>query len=139
MLKAVLDTNVVLSAHLNVHGPSQLIFDLVFSRFFRCFVSNSLLEEYEEVLSRPHFGVDAHKIARSMRLLRKAAILVVPTKRRSVTRDPDDNKVLECALEARADYVVTGNVRDYPEQFQDIRIIPPRRFMTLLASGPTAL
>jgi putative PIN family toxin of toxin-antitoxin system len=138
MLKAVLDTNVVLSAHLNMHGPSQVIFDLVFSRFFRCFISNSLLEEYEEVLSRPHFGVDAHKIARSIRLLRKAAILVVPSKRLSVTLDPDDNKVLECALEARADYVVTGNVRDYPEQFQDIRIIPPRRFMTLLASGPTA-
>jgi len=138
MLKAVLDTNVVLSAHLNVYGPSQVIFDLVFSRFFRCFISNSLLEEYEEVLSRPHFGVDAHKIARSMRLLRKAAILVVPSKRLSVTLDPDDNKVLECALEARADYVVTGNVRDYPEQFQDIRIIPPRLFMTLLVAGPTA-
>jgi putative PIN family toxin of toxin-antitoxin system len=138
MLKAVLDTNVVLSAHLNVHGPSQVIFDLVFSRFFRCFISNSLLGEYEEVLSRPHFGVDTRKIRRSLRLLRKSAILIVPSKRLSVTLDPDDNKVLECALEARADYVVTGNVRDYPEQFQDIRIIPPRRFMTLLASGPTA-
>ena len=137
MLKAVLDTNVVLSAHLNVHGPSQVIFDLVFSRFFRCFISNALLGEYEEVLSRPHFAVDPRKIARSLRLLRKSAILVVPSKRFTVTLDPDDNKVVECALEARAEYVVTGNVRDYPERFQDIRIIPPRRFMTLLASDPT--
>ena len=136
MLKAVLDTNVVLSAHLNLHGPSQVIFDLVFSKGFRCFISIALLEEYEEVLSRPHFAVDVRKIARSLRDLRKAAVLVVPSKRLNVTSDPDDNKVLECALEARADYVVTGNVRDYPAQFQDIRIIPPRRFMTLLASGP---
>jgi uncharacterized protein len=137
MLKAVLDTNVVVSAHLNVHGPSQIIFDLVFSKFFRCFVSSSLLDEYEEVLRRPHFGVDPRKIARSLRLLRKSAILVIPRKRLNVTFDPDDNKVLECALEARAEYVVTGNVRDYPKRFQDIRIIPPRQFMTLLASGPT--
>jgi uncharacterized protein len=122
MLKAVLDTNVVLSAHLNMHGPSQVIFDLVFSRFFRCFISNSLLEEHEEVLSRRHFGVDAHKGARSMRLLRKAAILVVPSERLSVTFDPDDNKVLECALEARAEYVVTGNVRDYPDNFKTFEL-----------------
>ena len=138
MLKAVLDTNVVLSAHLNLHGPPQVIFDLVFSKVFHCFLSNALLEEYEEVLSRPRFGIDVRKIARSLRDLRKAAILVVPSKRLNVTLDPDDNKVLECALEARADYVVTGNLRHYPEQFQGIGIIPPRRLMTLLASGPIA-
>jgi len=133
-----LDTNVVLSAHLNLEGPSKVILDLVFARFFRCFVSNPLLEEYEEVLKRPRFGRDAREIARSLRLMRNAAILVVPRKKLEITRDPDDNKVLECALEARVDYVVTGNIRDFPERFQDIRIIPPRRFMTLLASGPTA-
>jgi len=137
MLKAVLDTNVVLSAHLNVNGPSRVILDLVFSRFFRCFISNSLLEEYEEVLTRPRFGCDARMVATSLRLMRNAAILVAPGERLHITSDPDDNKVLECALEARADYVVTGNIRDFPARFQDIRIIPPRRFMTLLASGPT--
>ncbi len=71
-----------------------------------------------------------------MRLMRNAAILVVPRKRLKITSDPDDNKVLECALEARADFVVTGNTRDFPERFQDIRIIPPRLFMTILASIP---
>ena len=137
MLKAVLDTNVVLSAHLNSEGPPRVILDLVFSGYFRCFVSNPLLEEYEEVLKRPRFDRDPREIARSIRLMRNAAILVVPRKRLKITRDPDDNKVLECALEARADYIVTGNTRDFPEKFQDIRIIPPRRFLTILASGPT--
>ncbi len=136
MVKAVLDTNVVLSAHLNHEGPSKVILDLVFSGYFRCFVSNPLLEEYEEVLKRPRFGRDPREIARSMRLMRNAAILVVPRKRLKITSDPDDNKVLECALEARADFVVTGNTRDFPERFQDIRIIPPRLFMTILASIP---
>jgi uncharacterized protein len=136
MLKAVLDTNVVLSAHLNLDGPSRVILDLVFSGYFRCFVSNPLLEEYEEVLKRPRFERDPREIARSMRLMRNSAILVVPRKRLKITSDPDDNKVLECALEARADYVVTGNIRDFPERFQDIRIVPPRLFMTILTSTP---
>jgi len=136
MLKAVMDTNVVLSAHLTIEGPSGVILDLVFSKFFRCFVSYPLLEEYEEVLKRPRFGLDAREIARSLRLIRSATIRVTPRKPLTVTRDPDDNKVLECALEARADYVVTGNTRDFPPRFQDIRIISPRSFLTILASAP---
>ena len=88
------------------------------------------------MLKRSRFGLDAREIATSLRLMRNVAVLVAPRKRLQITTDPDDNKVLECALEARADYVVTGNIRHYSQQFQDIRIIPPRRFMTLLASGP---
>ena len=136
MLKAVLDTNVILSAHLNSEGPSKVILDLLFARYFRSFVSNPLLEEYEEVLRRPRFGCDPREVARSMRLIRSAAILVVPRKAIKIASDPDDNKILECALEGRADFVVTGNIRDFPHRFQDIRVIPPRRFLTLLASTP---
>jgi uncharacterized protein len=136
MLKAVLDTNVVLSGHLNVEGPSKIILDLLFARRFRCFVSNPLLEEYEEVMKRPQFGHDPREIARSMRLIRGVAILVNPRKTIKIAGDPDDDKILECALEGRADYVVTGNIRHFPDRFQDIRVIPPRRFLTLLVSTP---
>jgi putative PIN family toxin of toxin-antitoxin system len=87
-------------------------------------------------LKRPRFGLDAREIAKSLRFIRNATIRVTPRKQLIVTRDPDDNKVLECALEARADYVVTGNTRDFPAQFQDIRIISPRSFLTILASAP---
>jgi putative PIN family toxin of toxin-antitoxin system len=136
MLKAVLDTNAVLSAHLTAEGPSAVILDLVFSKFFRCFVSSPLLEEYEEVLKRPRFGLDVREIARSLRLIRNSTIRVTPRKQLNGHARPDDNKVLECALEARADYVVTGNTRDFPSRFQDIRIISPRSFLTILASAP---
>jgi len=50
--------------------------------------------------------------------------------------DANDNKFLECALEARADYVVTGNVRHFPSRFQDIRIVLPKQFLTTLAAEP---
>lgn len=136
MLKAVLDTNVILSAHLNSEGPSKIILDLLFARYFRCFVSTPLLEEYEEVLKRPRFECNQRDVAKSMRLIRRIAVLVFPTRVIEIASDPDDNKLLECALEGGADYVVTGNTRDFPDRFQDIRIIPPRRFLTLLASTP---
>jgi putative PIN family toxin of toxin-antitoxin system len=137
MIRAVLDTNVVVSAHLSTQGASALIFKLAMSGYFRCFVSSPLLEEYDEVLGRAQFGLDARKTARVMRRFREAAILVVPRKNLQVTFDLDDNKVLECALEARADFAVTGNIRHFPPQFQDIRMITPRQFLTVLASSPT--
>lgn len=59
---------------------------------------------------------------------------VEPSERLRLCRDAGDDKFLERALEARADYVVTGNVRHFPRQFQDIRIVAANRFLTLLYS-----
>ena len=134
MISAVLDTNIVISAQLNTKGPPAVILELAFSRYFRCFVSEILLQEYEEVLSRPPIGIDLREAWRLIRAIRKIAILVVPRKRLKVALDPDDDLVVECALEARADYLVTGNIRHFPQRFQDIRIVPPRQFLTILAS-----
>jgi len=71
-----------------------------------------------------------------MRTIRKCSTLVIPKRKLNVSRDPDDNKVVECALEARADYIVTGNIRHFPSRFQDIRIVLPRRFLTVVAAQP---
>jgi len=136
MLSAVLDTNVVVSAHLNSKGATGLILELAMLRHFRCFVSQPLLDEYNEVLQKGRIGLDPQKTGPSMRRFRTSAIMVSPRRRLQSTRDPDDDIVLECALEARADFVVTGNVRDFPSRFQDVRVITPRDFVTVLASSP---
>jgi len=136
MLRAVLDTNVVISAHLSPEGQQALILGLAIARYFRCFVSDALLEEYEGVLRRERFGLSPRSVTQSMRIIRKCATLVIPKRKLDVSRDPDDNKVVECALEARADYIVTGNTRHFPSQFQDIRIVLPRQFLTLVAAQP---
>jgi putative PIN family toxin of toxin-antitoxin system len=133
-VKAVLDTNVIVSALLADGGREALILDLAFSARYTLVVSDALLEEYEEVLRRPRFRLDPRRIKAAMREIRSASLHVDPQTKVRAARDPDDNKVLECALAAEADYVVTGNTRHFPSQFQGIRIIPPRRFMVLLAA-----
>ncbi len=136
MLRAVLDTNVVISAHLSPEGQQALILGLAIARYFRCFVSDALLEEYEGVLRRERFGLGPRSVTQSMRIIRKCATLVIAKRKLDVSRDPDDNKAVECALEARADYIVTGNTRHFPSRFQDIRIVLPRQFLTLAAAQP---
>jgi len=132
-VKAVLDTNVIVSALLKPDGRQALLLDLALSGAFTTIVSRDLLKEYEEVLRRPRFALDPRGIAGSLRAIRKAATLVQPRRHLHVTGDPDDNLVLECALEGGAEYVVTGNTRDFPREFQGIQIVPPREFMTVLA------
>lgn len=60
--------------------------------------------------------------------------MVSPAKPVEVTTDSDDNVFLECAVAGRADYVVTGNLRDFPPRFEDIRVVSPRQFLTILAT-----
>jgi putative PIN family toxin of toxin-antitoxin system len=136
MIRAVLDTNIIVSALLTPEGPTALILTLATSKKFRCCISESLLQEYRDVLGRPEFHLDQQRIARLMRSLERSAVVVVPRKILQIASDPDDDKVMECALEARADFVVTGNLRHFPTQFQDIRVIAPRQFLTILASLP---
>lgn len=139
MIQAVLDTNVVVSAHLKEQGREALILELAIAGYFRWFVSEPLLEEYAEVLARPRFGFEPKGLARWMPEMRKRAVMVRPSKRVNAARDAGDNMVLECALEGRADYLVTGNVKHFPARYQDIRIVLPRQFMTILAAEPTKI
>ena len=134
MLKAVLDTNVVVSAHLTADGPAALIFRLALSRYFRCCVCEEILEEYCEVLQRRKFRLDGDYVVQSLSAFRAAAILVNPRIQIAAARDPDDDKILECAIAAKADYIVTGNIRDFPKQFRGVSVFPPRGFLNVLAS-----
>ncbi len=134
MLKAVLDTNVVVSAHLIPDGRQALILGLAYRARFRWYVTSEILAEYEGVLLRKRFGLNSRRVAESLRELSGSYLLVTPRKKVHVCADADDDKFIECALEARADYVVTGNTRHFPARFQDIRVISPEQFMTHLAA-----
>jgi putative PIN family toxin of toxin-antitoxin system len=106
-------------------------------RSFRCYVSPALLEEYNEVLPRARLKLDQQQISRLLKELRRTAVVVTPRIRVRSASDADDNKVIECALAGRADFIVTGNIRHFPVRFQDIRVVTPSNFQVVLASTPS--
>jgi len=67
MLRVVLDTNVVVSGLLHQKGAPAAILDAATSKQFRCYISESLLDEYREVLTRNYLGLDQHRAARFIR------------------------------------------------------------------------
>ena len=125
----VLDTNVIVSAHLKEEGLERFVLNLALARKLRLFLSDEILGEYEGVLARAAFKLSPAKVAASLRLLEKAATMVYPQKRITAAKDPDDNKFLECAAEAQADYLVTGNKKHFPKQWQPARIVNTRELL----------
>jgi|ERR1051325_2828974 putative PIN family toxin of toxin-antitoxin system len=132
MAKAVLDTNIVVSGLRNPNGIAAEVLRLAESRAFRCFASKEILNEYEEVLERASLGLKREQITKFLRMIRRTFIMVVPTKRIKAARDPDDDMFLECALEGRADYVVTGKLRHFPSRFRISGFFGPENFFPSL-------
>jgi uncharacterized protein len=125
----VLDTNVIVSAHLKEEGLERFVLDLALARKLQLFLSDEILEEYAGVLARAAFKLSPAKAAASLRLLEKAATMIYPQKKITAAKDPDDNKFLECAAEAQADYLVTGNKKHFPQQLQRTRIVNARELL----------
>ena len=89
----------------------------------RWFVSPDILDEYQRVLARPQLRLLPERTAELLALVQSRCHLVRPRRRLSVSPDPDDNIFLECAEEARADYLVTGNTRHFPRFWKTTTVI----------------
>jgi predicted nucleic acid-binding protein len=66
--------------------------------------------------------------------LARAGQLFVPMMTRSESPDEDDNRFLELAEAASAQYLVTGNKRHFPDRWKQTRIVNAREFLEILAS-----
>jgi uncharacterized protein len=133
MIRVVIDTNVVVSANLKDEGLPAAILDLAASRTILMCVSAAVLAEYKEVLNRPRLKLPPKRIAGTLAVIRKTSLLVKPTREVTVIKaDEPDNRLLECAEAAAADYLVTGNTKHFPKTFKGTAIVTPKQFSDLL-------
>jgi putative PIN family toxin of toxin-antitoxin system len=135
MLRVVFDTNVIVSAALYEKSLPALLLSLGLENKVRFFVSPALLNEYEAVLKRPRFKLGQRQITELMGNINRKALIVSPTKRLNILKtDEPDNRVLECAIKAKADFIITGNKRHFPfEEFKGSKIVTPREFINSIS------
>ena len=133
--KVVLDTNVLISSLLKSESKARDIYRLVLRREIELYASVDLINELSRVLEYPKFGFEKlQKEVFLKNLIRVATILVNPGLRINVIKeDPPDNKFLECAVEAKADYLISGDNKHLLllKNFQGIKIISPSEFLKL--------
>jgi putative PIN family toxin of toxin-antitoxin system len=129
MSRVVLDTNVYISALLFGGLPGSLL-DLAFLRSFTLIISPALLDELDEKL-RAKFGVSPGDAAFLRARLENIAQVVAPGEALSViAEDPDDNRVLECAVKGGAELIVSGDRHLLKlAQYRGIAIVTVRQFL----------
>lgn len=133
MIRAVLDTNVLISALLSPFGNESQALDAVQTgKITPCF-SNGILEEYAEVLARPKFGFAREEIEGLVDLLKSKGLLFETARVAGTSPDPGDEQFIGCALEASAEFLVTGKKRHFPEKSCGrARVVSARELMELL-------
>ena len=130
MSRLVVDTNVLLSSFISA-GPPRLILNRVRDRLDLLCISPPILEEYAEVLKRAGIGHDLLMPLFSLFQDPERVAAVIPSQRIDMIReDPSDNMFLECATEARADYLISGDRHlKRLKSFQGITIMAPREYL----------
>jgi uncharacterized protein len=138
MIRVVLDTNIIVSALLQPLGPPAQVFLLAIGGSTQLCVSGNVYAEYEEVIRRPRFRRHESIIVATLDSIREKGLWVRPTEAIRACADPDDDIFLECAQAARAGYLITGNIKDFPPSWQDTHVVTARRFLEimLIETGP---
>jgi putative PIN family toxin of toxin-antitoxin system len=132
----VLDTNVLIAALRSPHGASYELLSLLGAGAFALSVSVPLVLEYEAVARRQarELGLTYGDITELLDFVCQAAHhCTIFYLWRPFLRDPNDDMVLEVAVEAQCAYVITYNTRDFAgsEQF-GVRPITPKEFLALI-------
>ena len=109
-IKAVLDTNVVVSALL-FRGELSRLHALWKKKAFTIAASRDVIEEYVRVLAYPKFKLTEKEIEALVQeeLLPYIEPVTVNEDTKGVSVDPDDDRFLACATEAKADFIVSGD------------------------------
>lgn len=132
-LRLVLDTNIVVSAALKPEGLQRTVVLLAMTKPARWYVSEPILAEYDLVLARPELKIRRSLRQQLLQLIKNHGRIVVPSRLAQITSDPADNIFVECADAARADYLVTGNQRHFPQFWKNTKIIASSEFLSVIA------
>jgi putative PIN family toxin of toxin-antitoxin system len=134
-VKVVLDTNVLISA-IMFGGKSRDILEMGISGKIKIAVSQDILKELAGVLVDKKFQAPKSFVQQIIHELTEIAEVVIVTEKITVIKnDSDDNCILECAVSAKADYIVSGDsdllILKY---FKKIKILSPSDFLHKLPS-----
>jgi putative PIN family toxin of toxin-antitoxin system len=135
-IRAVLDTNVIVSALINPDGPPGQILKALKTKHFTLVSSEPINDEVLRVLNYPHlekYGLREYIFDVAF-ILWEIAELVVDLPHIKLSKDPDDDKFLAAAAGGGADYLVTGDVPDllHLREYKGTTILSPREFLSVL-------
>ena len=110
-LKAVIDTNIYIAAFNYPKGRNAALWDAAVAGRYRLLVSPEIIRETARVL-RTDFGWQderVHKAVRGIAAVAGVGLITPRTVLAVVAADPDDNRILECAVDGKADLIISND------------------------------
>lgn len=134
MIRAVADTNVLVSAVIAKGNEYSLLKEAKMRRF-RLVLSPQIVTEFKDVISRHKFGFSKSQIESVIKhILLISEIVITVSQIAAVKEDPDDDRIIEAAIDGKADYIVSGD-KDLLrlQRFKNVKIIPAAAFLQLIS------
>lgn len=141
MIRVVLDTNLFVSAILSPEGKPALILKMVLDARLDLVLSPAIIKEVSLVMNYGKIrkllskrSVTPGKIKDTLQKIAKTAIMVSgETDVQRIDKDPSDNMLLACAIEGKADYIISGDHHlTNIISFEGIAIVTPDHFLRLV-------
>lgn len=132
MLKIIIDTNVLVSSLIQKSYPFNIVSAIFTDENIKPCLSDNLFDEYSNVLNRKKFSSYKDFISNSEILINEIkvkSIWYTPTVEVNLISDFADNKLLELAETCSADFIITGNTKDFTmSYYKGTKIISPKDF-----------
>ena len=125
-----------MSALIKPQSLEDQVLRLALSGYVLLMLSPPILAEYASVLPRPKLKLKAAEVKRALREISKIGMLIDPSQIVNAASDDPDNRFLECAEAAGADYLITGNARHFPVQWKTTQVVNARQFLERLILLP---
>jgi len=131
MIKVVLDTNVIISSVFWTGAPYAVVEKGLLGKY-ELITSPDILDEIVNKL-RNKFKFPEENIQQLIDLLLRFSHVIEPISKIDIVRDKTDNKIIECAIDSNANYIITGDL-DLLElkEFEKIKIVNARTFLDLI-------
>lgn len=132
MIKAVIDTNVLVSFLLRSKNIEN-IFRKVSIGAVQIFLSNEIIAEFDKVLNYKKFKFTYEEKSSIMSYILDISNIVDIKERFDVVRDKDDNKFIDCAVNAHVDFLITGDSDLLVlKEFGGVKIVTPSEFLKII-------
>ena len=135
MLKAVIDTNIWVSALITAGNPKKLLDAWLIDSLFIVVYPQWLIDELRTIPSKPRLVARIHPddVHNLITHIEEDGFLVEPEQVSALSRDPKDDVFLACAAAAQADYLVTGDDDLLClHKYRDTQIVTPAQFLQIL-------
>jgi len=121
--KVIIDTNNFISA-LGWEGKSRELLRKVMGKEYDLYISVKQIREIKRVMNYPKFKFTEKQKKRFLKILFSIATIIDTKTKLDIVEDRDDNMLLECAVEANADYIISGDKHIKKlKQYKGVRII----------------